>query len=137
MIRRPGPVQTSLEIVSLGQLVPADHLLRKIEAAIDFSFIHDLTAPLYCADNGRPLLDPTLMFTALFVGYLFGSARSASLSARSRSTSPIAGSRAPADRSGVRRLDAEPEPKAALSGRLDPAVDFRPHCRAGDSAWPH
>ncbi len=72
MIRRPGPVQTSLEIVSLEQLVPADHLVRKIEAAVDFSFIHDLTAPLYCADNGRPPLDPTLMFKALFVGYLFG-----------------------------------------------------------------
>ncbi|MBZ9934363.1 IS1182 family transposase, partial [Mesorhizobium sp. BR1-1-5] len=28
--------------------------------------------PLYCADNGRPPLDPTLMFKALFVGYLFG-----------------------------------------------------------------
>ena len=72
MIRRPGPVQSSLEIVSLDQLVPADHLLRKIEAAVDFAFIHDLTAPLYCADNGRPPLDPTLMFKALFVGYLFG-----------------------------------------------------------------
>ncbi|ESR25395.1 Mobile element protein [Lutibaculum baratangense AMV1] len=39
---------------------------------IDFSFIHDLTAPLYCPDNGRPPLDPTLMFKALFLGYLFG-----------------------------------------------------------------
>jgi len=72
MIRRPCPVQSSLEIVRLEELVPADHLLRKIEAGVDFSFIHDLTAPLYCADNGRPPLDPTLMFKALFVGYLFG-----------------------------------------------------------------
>ena len=46
--------------------------MRKIERVIDFSFIHDLTAPLYCADNGRPPLDPTLMFKALFIGYLFG-----------------------------------------------------------------
>jgi transposase len=70
--RRPGPVQASFEIVSLDQLVPGDHLLRKIEASVDFSFIHDLTAPLDCADNGRPSLDPTLTFKALFVGYLFG-----------------------------------------------------------------
>ncbi|GHE81577.1 hypothetical protein GCM10019059_44370 [Camelimonas fluminis] len=27
---------------------------------------------MYCADNGRPPLDPTLMFKALFLGYLFG-----------------------------------------------------------------
>ncbi len=59
-------------MVTLDQLVPADHLLRKIERVIDFSFIHDLTAPLYCPDNGRPPLDPTLMFKALFIGYLFG-----------------------------------------------------------------
>ncbi|TPJ35474.1 IS1182 family transposase [Mesorhizobium sp. B2-8-3] len=72
MLKRPAPEQTALEMVTLDQLVPADHLLRKIDRAIDFSFIHDLTAPLYCADNGRPPLDPTLMFKALFLGYLFG-----------------------------------------------------------------
>jgi transposase len=59
-------------MVTLEELVPKDHLLRKIDAVIDFSFIHAVTAPLYCADNGRPPLDPTLMFKALFVGYLFG-----------------------------------------------------------------
>ena len=72
MLQRPSAAQTALEMVTLEELVPPDHLLRKIDAAIDFSFIHDLTAPLYCADNGRPPLDPTLMFKALFVGYLFG-----------------------------------------------------------------
>ena len=72
MLREPGPTQTALEMVTLEELVPADHLLRKIDAVIDFSFIHELTAPLYCPDNGRPALDPTLMFKALFLGYLFG-----------------------------------------------------------------
>jgi transposase len=72
MLKRPAPEQTALEMVTLDQLVPADHLLRKIDRLIDISFIHDLTAPLYCPDNGRPPLDPTLMFKALFIGYLFG-----------------------------------------------------------------
>ncbi|WP_150001482.1 IS1182 family transposase, partial [Iodidimonas gelatinilytica] len=72
MLKKPGPDQTALEMVTLDQLVPADHLLRKIDAVIDFSFIHDLVADLYCADNGRPPLDPTLLFKALFIGYLFG-----------------------------------------------------------------
>ena len=72
MLKRPAPEQTVLEMVTLDQLVPGDHLLRKIDRVIDFSFIHDLTAALYCADNGRPPLDPTLMFKALFIGYLFG-----------------------------------------------------------------
>jgi transposase len=72
MLNRPGFSQTQIEMVTLDQLVPKDHLLRKIEAAIDFSFIHDRVAGLYCPDNGRPPLDPTLMFKALFIGYLFG-----------------------------------------------------------------
>jgi transposase len=72
MLRRPSPIQTALEMVRLEELVPADHLVRKIDASIDFSFIHELSAPHYCADNGRPPLDPTLMFKALFIGYLFG-----------------------------------------------------------------
>lgn len=72
MLKKPSPQQTVLEMVSLESLVPSDHLLRKIDAVIDFDFIHDRVADLYCADNGRPALDPVLMFKALFLGYLFG-----------------------------------------------------------------
>jgi transposase len=72
MLKKPQPAQTELEMVTLEGLVPTDHLLRKIDAVIDFSFIHNRVAGLYCPDNGRPPLDPTLMFKALFVGYLFG-----------------------------------------------------------------
>src|SRR5947199_4353050 len=72
MLGKPSPQQTALEMVSLDGLVPKDHLLRKIDAVIDFSFIHDRVAGLYCPDNGRPPLDPTVMFKALFIGYLFG-----------------------------------------------------------------
>ena len=72
MLKSPIAAQTALEIVTLEGLVPKDHLLRRIDAVIDFTFIHELVAPYYCADNGRPALDPTLMFKALFVGYLFG-----------------------------------------------------------------
>ncbi|MFQ0814973.1 transposase [Brucella anthropi] len=72
MLKKPADEQTTLEMVTLDQLVPKDHQLRKIDAVIDFSFIHDRVAGLYCPDNGRPPLDPTLMFKALFIGYLFG-----------------------------------------------------------------
>ena len=72
MLKKPSAQQTELEMVTLESLVPLDHLLRKIDAVIDFSFIHDRVAGLYCPDNGRPALDPVLMFKALFVGYLFG-----------------------------------------------------------------
>ena len=61
-----------MEFVCIDELVPTDHLLRKIDKHIDFSFIHELVKDLYCADNGRPALDPTLLFKMLLVGYLFG-----------------------------------------------------------------
>ena len=35
-----------LEVVALSELVPEDHLVRKIEEAIDFSFIYQKVAPL-------------------------------------------------------------------------------------------
>jgi len=71
IIDRPS-TQASLEFVCINELVPDDHLLRKIEKVIDFSFIHDLVKDLYCSDNGRPALDPTLLFKLLFLGYLYG-----------------------------------------------------------------
>lgn len=72
MLRKPAAEQTVIEMVTLEGLVPADHLLRKIDAVIDFSFIPALVVELYCPDNGRPALDPVVMFKALFIGYLFG-----------------------------------------------------------------
>lgn len=72
MLKKPIAQQTELEMVSLESLVPRDHLLRKIGAVIDFSFIHERVGGLYCPDNGRPALDPVVMFKALFTGYLFG-----------------------------------------------------------------
>ena len=41
------------EIVDTESLVPANHLLRKIDAAVDFGKIYDMVEPLYCADNGE------------------------------------------------------------------------------------
>jgi len=72
MLKERPQTQSTLEFVSIDELVPRDHLLRKIDRVIDFSFLHDLVKDFYCADNGRPALDPTLMFKLLFIGYLFG-----------------------------------------------------------------
>lgn len=72
MLKKPAPEQTALEMVTLDSLAPKDHLLRKFDVVIDFTFIHNRVAGLYCADNGRPPLDPAMMFKALFIGYLYG-----------------------------------------------------------------
>jgi len=72
MIKAPTSKQFALEMVSLETLVPEAHLLRKINAAIEFEFIREKVAHLYCANNGRPALDPVKLFKILFIGYLFG-----------------------------------------------------------------
>jgi len=72
MLNPQQPTQTHLEFVTLEELVPQDHLLRKVDQVIDFSFIHDLVKDLYCSNNGRPALDPTVLFKMLILGYLMG-----------------------------------------------------------------
>lgn len=72
MFRSDESSQTCVEFVSIEELVPKDHLLRKIDSHIDFSFIREKTRNLYCADNGRPCIDPVVLFKMLFIGYLFG-----------------------------------------------------------------
>jgi len=72
MLKEPGAHQHALEMVTLESLVPVDHLLRQIDAFIDFEFIRDKVKHLYCIDNGRPATDPVVLFKLLFIGYLYG-----------------------------------------------------------------
>ena len=46
--------------------------LRKIDGLIDLEFIRERVRHLYCEDNGRPALDPVVLFKLLLLGYLFG-----------------------------------------------------------------
>lgn len=64
--------QNEVEFVCLEDLVPQDHLLRKIDKYIDFSFIIDKVRPYYSEDNGRPSLDPLVLFKMMFIGYFYG-----------------------------------------------------------------
>lgn len=60
------------QIVSIEELVPTNHILRKVDRYIDFSFIYDLVEPLYSADIGRPSLDPVILFKLVLMQYLLG-----------------------------------------------------------------
>ena len=64
--------QNRLEMVILEDLVAQDHLLRKIDAAIDFSFINKICKSYYCGNNGRPAIEPDVLFRMLFIEYLYG-----------------------------------------------------------------
>ena len=72
MLRETKEKQMKMEMVILENLVPENHLLRKIEKVIDFSFINEICKPYYCEDNGRPAIEPEILFRMLFIGYLYG-----------------------------------------------------------------
>ena len=53
-----------VEIFSIEEFVPTDHLLRKIDSAVDFTHMYDIVEDLYCVDNGRSSIDPDGIDTA-------------------------------------------------------------------------
>ena len=59
-------------IISIEDLVPKNHILRDIDRAINFDFIYDEVSDLYCTDNGRPSVDPIVLFKIILLQYTFG-----------------------------------------------------------------
>ncbi|GAA0383790.1 hypothetical protein GCM10008933_13670 [Paenibacillus motobuensis] len=68
ILRSNREKQQSYEFVSIEELVPQNYLLRKVDQYIDFSFIEAKVRPLYCVDNGRPAIDPVILFKMIFLG---------------------------------------------------------------------
>lgn len=56
---------------TLDELVPQDHLVRKMEEALDFRFIYPKVQHLY-SRHGRPSIDPVVLFKMLIINIVFG-----------------------------------------------------------------
>jgi len=56
--------------LSLDDMVSLDHLLRRIAAAVDFSFVRDLCR-LFYSHTVQPSVDPVVIFKTLLLGYLY------------------------------------------------------------------
>ncbi len=72
MIVKERKKREQVEMFSTEEFVPADHLLRKIDSAVDFTHIYDIVEDLYCADNGRPSIDPVVIFKMVLIQHLYG-----------------------------------------------------------------
>ena len=59
-------------IIDIDSLVPADHLLRKIEKVMDYEWLYERLDPYYCHDNGRPGTDPVVLIKMVLIQHLFG-----------------------------------------------------------------
>lgn len=58
-------------MMTIDDLVPEDHLVRKVDAAIDFQFIYPIIEETY-STLGRPSIDPVILIKLIFIQYLFG-----------------------------------------------------------------
>lgn len=72
MLTKEEEQRQVIEMLCTDMLVPQDHLLRKIDTAIDFKYIYGIVEELYCEDNGRPSIDPVVLFKLVLIQHLFG-----------------------------------------------------------------
>lgn len=72
MLEKKAKDMRQLELISIEEFVPKDHLLRKINKAVDFDKIYDFVEELYCLDNGRPGVDPVVLFKMVLIQHLYG-----------------------------------------------------------------
>ncbi len=72
MLERNKMERGIFEIVDTESLVPEEHLLRKIDAAVNWNKLYDMVEPLYCEDNGRPSIDPVVLFKMVLIQHLYG-----------------------------------------------------------------
>lgn len=64
-------MQLKYHMITIEDLVPKDHLLRKVEAMLDLSFVYEETAHLYNRKYGRPAINPVILVKYLLLGYLY------------------------------------------------------------------
>jgi transposase len=70
MGRREDSQVQFLYAFDLDKVIPADHLVRQIDAVLDLSWVHRELRPYY-SNTGRASIDPVLMIRMLLVGYVF------------------------------------------------------------------
>ena len=63
--------RAQISFTSLEDLVPQDHLVRELDKAIDFSFVYEELKDSYSLDNGRPSIDPVVLFKIVMIQYMF------------------------------------------------------------------
>ena len=72
MLRTNKNFQNEMVLCTMEDLVPAESVFRKIDKYIDFDFIYDEVKDLYCEDNGRPSIDPVVLFKLVFIQTIDG-----------------------------------------------------------------
>ncbi len=56
----------------LRDLVPDDHILKRVDRVLDLSWLRAEVADCYCSDNGRPSIDPEAALRLMLAGFFAG-----------------------------------------------------------------
>jgi transposase len=63
---------TAFDHLVFEKLVPADHYLRQLKAAVDFSSLRPLVAECYSSEMGRGAIDPVRLLKLLLLQFHYG-----------------------------------------------------------------
>src|SRR4030043_1569535 len=72
MLKPKSPQESFYGSYLYDRIVPIDHLLRKINQVVDFSFVGQVLKDRYNADIGRPAEDPEFMLRLCLLQYIYG-----------------------------------------------------------------
>lgn len=72
MLEKGFDLRGTVEILNIEERIPKEHLLRKIDAAVDFTHIYDLVGNRYSSEKGRPSIDPVVLFKIVLIQHLYG-----------------------------------------------------------------
>jgi transposase len=72
MLKPKSPQESFYGSYLYDRIVPVDHLLRKINQVVDFSFARQILQDRYNPDTGRPAEDPEFMLRLCLLQYIFG-----------------------------------------------------------------
>ena len=72
MLKPKSPQESFYGSYLYDRIVPVDHLLRKINQVVDFSFTGQILKERYNPDIGRPAEDPEFMLRLCLLQYIYG-----------------------------------------------------------------
>ena len=72
MLKPRSPQESFYGSYLYDRVVPVDHLLRKINQVVDFSFAGEILKDSYNPTTGRPAEDPEFMLRLCLLQYLYG-----------------------------------------------------------------
>ena len=71
MLERGKNERGVIEMVDTESLVPPGHLLRQVDAAVDFEKLYEIVEPLYSEEEGRRSIDPVVLFKIVLLQHKF------------------------------------------------------------------